>query len=188
MPPTRTPLTAALRTATAATAVTAALTACTGPSGSPGPHVSPSPSQPPSSPRQDGHLVFTLLTLRCGLAAVTGTHSEAEADGQFCAARLRISNPDAEFHTFTGMDQQLEGVSGRRGRPDSFAMAVRRQHDSVEIGGHDLIEVELWYDVPRGAHVTGLRVRGDRDPAGWMATTPAAHAPDGVLIRMPPLT
>ena len=82
--------------------------------------------------------------------------------------------------------QRLEGVSGRRGRPDTFAMAVRRQSDDVQIGGHDLIEVELWFDVPLGATVTGLRVEGDRDVTGFMSRSIVPHAPNGVLLPMIP--
>ncbi|HEY8984754.1 MAG TPA: hypothetical protein VIU15_34905, partial [Streptomyces sp.] len=145
------------------------------------------PTQSPSRPRQDGHLVFTVLSLRCGIPGVTGTHSDAAPSGQFCSARLRVDNPSADFHTYAVKDQRLEGVTGRAARPDSFAMAVRRQHESISIGGHSLVEVELWYDVPLNAKVTGLRVTGDRDPANWMATTPAAHAPDGLVIPMKPL-
>jgi hypothetical protein len=149
---------------------------------------SASAPQRPSRPHRDGHLTFTLLALRCGLTAVAGSHSEAQPDGQFCSARLRVDNQDPNFHTFVAAQQRLEGVTGPRARPDAFAMAVRRQHEEVEIGGHDLVEVELWYDVPRDARVTGLRVTGDRDPSGYLSTRPADHAPDGVLIREEPRT
>ncbi|MFJ3798337.1 hypothetical protein ACIPSJ_18870 [Streptomyces sp. NPDC090088] len=157
--------------------------------GGSGSSASPSPSaQAPSRPHKDGHLTFTLLSLRCGLTAVSGSHSEAEPEGQFCWARLRVENKDPEFHTYVVGRQRLAGVSGRRGLPDSFAMAVRRQHDSVDIGGHDLIEVELWYDVPRGARVGGVRVSGDRDRVGFMNSSPVPYARNGVLIAMKPLT
>ncbi|MFJ8108901.1 hypothetical protein [Streptomyces sp. NPDC096132] len=151
------------------------------------PSASATATQAPSRPHKDGHLTFTLLSLRCGLNAVSGSHSEAQPEGRFCWARLRVDNKDPEFHTYVAKRQRLAGVSGRPGQPDSFAMAVRRQHDTVEIGGHDLIEVELWYDVPRDAKVTGLRVSGDRDRAGYMNTSPVPYAPDGVLITMKPL-
>ncbi|MBP5938015.1 hypothetical protein [Streptomyces acidiscabies] len=165
----------------------ALLTSCdTGSTPGTAPNATPSP-QLPSRPHQDGHLVFTVLSLRCGILGVTGTHSDAMPDGQFCAARLRVDNPSGDFHPYAVKDQRLEGATGRAARPDSFAMAVRRQHESISIGGHSLVEVELWYDVPRDAKITGLRVTGDRDPASWMATTPAAHAPDGLLIPMKPV-
>jgi hypothetical protein len=147
-----------------------------------------SPTATTPAPTKDGHLGFTLLTLRCGLTAVAGSHSEGVPDGQFCSARLRVTNADPEFHTYVARDQRLEGVSGRRGRADTFAMAVRRQSDDVQIGGHDLIEVELWFDVPLGATVTGLRVEGDRDVTGFMNRSIVPHAPDGVLLPMTPAT
>lgn len=61
---------------------------------------SASASQRPSRPYRDGHLTFTLLDLRCGLTAVAGSHSEAQPDGQFCSARLRVDNQDPNFHTY----------------------------------------------------------------------------------------
>lgn len=139
---------------------------------------------PTPTPTKDGHLSFMLLALRCGLTAVAGRHSEGVPDGQFCSARLRVDNHDPEFHTYVAKSQRLEGLSGRRGRPDTFAMAVRRQSDEVKIGGHVLIEVELWFDVPLGATVTGLRVEGDRDVTGFMSRTVVPHAPNGVLLPM----
>lgn len=152
------------------------------------PHASASPSQRASRDYRDGHLVFTVLSLRCGLTAVAGTHSEAQPDGQYCTARLRVRNADPAFHTYVAAEQRLVSADGARARPDSFAMAVRRQHERVEIGGHDLIEIEVWYDVPRHARVTGLRVSGDRDADGYLSGEPVRHAPDGVYVPMTPVT
>lgn len=150
----------------------------------PGPTSTPTATTP--APTKDGHLEFTLLTLRCGLTAVAGSHSEGVPEGQFCSARLRVTNADPEFHAYVARAQRLEGVTGRRSRADTFAMAVRRQSDDVHIGGHDLIEVELWFDVPLDAMVTGLRVEGDRDVTGFMSRSIVPHAPDGVLLPMTP--
>lgn len=140
----------------------------------------------PPRPRKDGHLTFTLLSLECGITGVTGSHADAPPQGQFCAARLRVENRDPNFHTYESRRQRLAGVSGDRARPDAFAMAVRRQSEKVRLGGHTLMEVELWYDVPKDAEVTGLRVSGDNDPSGFMSTKPIGRAPDGVLIPMTP--
>ena len=147
---------------------------------------SASSSQAPSKPVKDGHFTFTLLSLECGVMGVTGTHSEATPDGQFCDAILRIHNDDQDYHSYFFKDQRLEGVGEPRNHPDAFAMAVRRQNPEEKVGGSDLMEVELWFDVPTGAKVTGLRVEGDQDPAGFLDNTPVAHAPDGVLIPMTP--
>ncbi|MFI1723415.1 DUF4352 domain-containing protein [Streptomyces sp. NPDC020489] len=144
-------------------------------------------TQPPRS-RKDGHLTFTVLALDCGITGVTGSHADAPPQGQFCAARLRVENRDPNYHTYESARQRLAGVSGSRARPDSFAMAVRRQSDTVKLGGHTLMEVELWYDVPKDADITGLRVSGDNDPSGFMSTKPVGRAPGGVLIPVTPGT
>jgi hypothetical protein len=168
-----------------------ALTGCTGGGKSHPAATTPTakPSQipqAPSKPVKDGHFTFTLLSLECGIAGVTGTHSEATPDGQFCTAILRIHNDDQDFHAYVTKEQRLEGVAEPRNRPDAFAMGVRRQNPDEKVGGSDLMEVELWFDVPKDAVVTGLRVQGDRDAAGFLDSTPVAHAPDGVFIAMTP--
>ncbi|MCH0562925.1 MULTISPECIES: DUF4352 domain-containing protein [unclassified Streptomyces] len=162
------------------------LAACDGGSGepaaSPAAPVPARASPAASRPVGDGHFVFTVLSLRCGLPAVTGTHSEAQPDGQFCSVRLRVRNADPGFHTYVAARQRLQDADGTRTGPDPFAMAVRRQHETVEVGGHDLIEVEVWYDVPGDARITGVRVSGDRDPAGYLSSETVAYDPQGVLV------
>jgi hypothetical protein len=66
---------------------------------------SASPSQRPSGAYKDGHLTFTVPSLRCGLTAVAGTHSEAQPDGQFCSARLRVENKEPDFHAYEAARQ-----------------------------------------------------------------------------------
>lgn len=169
-------------------AVAMGLVGCGAGGGGGSPAVSAGSVQRASGEYRDGHLVFSVLALRCGLTAVAGTHSEAQPDGQFCTARLRVRNADPAFHTYVADAQRLVSADGTRARPDSFAMAVRRQHERVEIGGHDLIEIELWYDVPKRARVTGMRVSGDRDPDGYLSGATVRHAPDGVFVPMTPVT
>jgi hypothetical protein len=152
-----------------------------------GSSTSPSPSQEPSRAYKDGHLTFTVLSLRCGITGVTGSHADAPPQGQFCAARLRVENRDPNYHVYETARQHIAGVSGDPARPDPFAMAVRRQSETVKLGGHTLMEVELWYDVPKGAEVTGLRVSGDNDPSSFTSTVPIGRAPNGVLVPMKPL-
>ncbi len=175
--------------ALAAGALTAmALTGCDGgtsPSPNPTPLPTASPTPTPAG-HKDGHFTFTLLSLECGIKGVTGTHSEAPPDGQFCEARLRVRNDDPDFHSYVTKNQRLEGVAEPKNHPDPFAMAVRRQNPEEKIGGSDLVEVELWFDIPLGSKVTGLRVEGDRDAAGFLDNEIVAHAPDGLLIPMTP--
>ncbi|MBO0891945.1 MAG: hypothetical protein J2P14_13585 [Acidothermales bacterium] len=142
--------------------------------------------RPMAKPVVDGHLTFTVLTFGCGLTAVQGTHAEGEPEGQFCDIRLRVDNHDPAFHDYVTRQQTLAGVTGPPARPDPFAMAVRRQPDRIRIGGHNAVEVELWYDVPKVAHVTGVRLSGDRDPVGFRGEGVVPHKPGGVLVRLLP--
>lgn len=144
----------------------------------------PTAAAPPAV--KDGHFTFTVLLLQCGLTAVSGSHSEGPPEGQFCKTRLRVLNEDAESHVYVARRQLLAGVTGRSAAPASFPMAVRRQLDEVPVGGHDLIEVEVWFDVPKDAHVTGVRVGGDRDRLGFMDSSTVPYVRGGALIPVTP--
>ena len=186
---TRTPR--GIRLTALCTALCAALATagCGGGKSSSPPKPSPtrsSPGQGPSAEIRDGHLAFTVLSLACGITAVTGTHADAPPNGQFCEAKLRVRNTDQDYHDYIAKNQRLEGVADPADRPDGAAMGVRRQSDTMTLGGSDLIEVELWYDVPVGAKPTGLRIQGDADPAGFMDSTPVKHSADGIVIPMTP--
>ncbi|MEU6373492.1 hypothetical protein [Streptomyces sp. NPDC046909] len=186
--PTARPVHLVLTALTALTAL-ACVAGCggDGDGGSTGSPSSASPSQAPSRPHKDGHLTFTVLSLRCGITGVTGSHADAPPQGQFCSVRLRVENKDPNYHVYETERQHLAGVTGDRARPDSFAMAVRRQSEKVKMGGHTLMEVELWYDVPKNAEITGLRVSGDNDPSSFTSTVPIGRAPNGVLVPMKPV-
>lgn len=150
-----------------------------------GPDPAPARSIPPTRTAQDGHLTFLVQSFACGLTAVQGTHAEGQPSGQFCQLRVRVDNHDPDFHDYVSASQRLAGVpSGDK--PDSFAMAVRRQPDNVHIGGHNAIEVELWYDIPLKSRPVGLAVSGDSDPSGFRGDGPSLHKPGGVLITMTP--
>lgn len=146
---------------------------------------SPSPTPLPPNTTKDGHLTFTVLELRCGIAGVVGSHSEGQPEGEFCRTRLRVLNDDPEFHTYVSA-RQLLAYDGGEAKPDSFAMAVRRQVEEMKIGARNLVELEVWWDVPRNAKVGGIKVSGDRDPMGYMNSSPVPHVPGGALIRMNP--
>jgi hypothetical protein len=146
----------------------------------------PSSSSVPLPSVKDGHLTFSVLFLRCGLTAVAGTHSEGTPEGQYCQTRLRVVNADPADHTYVARRQLIAGADAAHAKPSAFAMAVRRQLDQVTIGGHDLIEVEVWYDVPKGARVTGLRVGGDRDQTGFLDTSTIPYVRGGAFVPVTP--
>lgn len=136
---------------------------------------------------KDGHLTFTVESFGCGLTAVQGTHAEGEPTaGAFCQVRLRVDNHNPDFHEYAYTDQRIAGVPAPNARPDSFAMAVRRQVERIKIGGHAAAVVELWFDIPKAAKPIGLRLSGDNDPSGFRGDGPSLHAPGGVLLRVAP--
>lgn len=144
-----------------------------------------SPTPLPPHTVKDGHLTFTVLELRCGVAGVVGSHGEGQPEGQFCRSRLRVRNDDPEPHTYVAKRQLLVYGSGEA-RPDSFAMAVRRQLDEVAIGARNLVELEVWWDISIQAQVEGVKVSGDRDPMGYQNASPVPYVPGGALIEIRP--
>lgn len=144
-----------------------------------------SPTPLPPHTVKDGHLTFTVLELRCGVAGVTGSHGEGQPEGQFCRSRLRVLNDDPEPHTYVAKRQLLAYGSGDA-TPDPFAMAVRRQLDEVKIGARNVVELEVWWDIPAQAQVEGIKVGGDRDPTGYQNSSPVPYVPGGALIPIRP--
>lgn len=153
------------------------------------PRRSPSPSatRPLAEPVVDCHLTFTVYEFGCGIVAVQGTHAgEGTPEGTYCRVTLRVDNHDPSYHDYVTRGQRLAGVAAPRNRPDPFAMGVRRQPDRIRIGGHNAVEVELWYDVPKNAAVTGLRLSGDRDPVAYQSDDVVPHRKGGVRVRLKP--
>lgn len=131
---------------------------------------------------RDGNLQLRPLSQECGLPAVFGTHAEGSPDGAFCRVWVEVVNTGAADHEFDTAQQAVVDKAGARYAPDAFAMAVRRQTEKVRIGGHQLLWLELWFDVPTAAAITGVRLAGDDDPPAYQAISPAPRAPGGVLF------
>ena len=131
-----------------------------------------------------GHLQVQVLTARCGIFALTGTHAFLDANGEFCRARLRVTSADSSSHDFSPYNQTLVLGDGRQVEPSNGGMAVRRQPEKVTLGADDLAEVVVVWDIPHGAAVTGVRVRGDADPdaAGAFVTKAVNRA--GVVVPL----
>jgi hypothetical protein len=114
--------------------------------------------------RPTGHFEVRALSARCGIAAITGTHAEFLPERPLCRVRLRVTSVDARFHTFATGSQRLRLADGRLVAPSPDAMSIKRQPAQTELGAHDSLELELWFEPPTGVAVTGLRVYGDADP------------------------
>jgi hypothetical protein len=102
----------------------------------------------------------------------------------FCEVWIEVVNNGGATHVFHTGQQALVDDTGRRYRPDAFAMAVRRQPEAATMGGHQLLWMQLWFDAPRNAHVMEIRLAGDTDPAAYQSTVPAPQTPGGVPFRL----
>jgi hypothetical protein len=156
-----------VRTVVAVLAAGAA--ACSSPPAEPGPQPSPTYLLPARTARPDetpvpsasavtGPLTVTVLGLRAHLPALVGTHAEFRARGEFARVRIAVENVAATFTDLRTSDQLLLTTDGASHRPDLPAMQVTRQPDEVSLGAQDRLEVDLWYDLPPGLRLRGLRV------------------------------
>lgn len=136
-------------------------------------------------PVQDGNLWLRPLSYACRLTAVFGTHAELQPHGAYCSVQTEIRNAGGEAHTFDARQQEIVLADGRRFTPDPSAMAVRRQALQVELGGHQRLWLELWFDLPTGAVAVAVALRGDGDPPAFLATAPARRTPGGVVFGLP---
>ena len=131
-----------------------------------------------------GHLRIRVLTARCGIFVLSGTHDVLDADGEFCRVRIRAESADSSQHDFSTAAQRLVLADGTERPPSSGGMAVRRQPDTVPLGPDDLTEVVVIWDIPHGAGVAGVRLVGDSDDdAAGGFVTPAVH-PEGVVVPL----
>src|SRR5690348_10202159 len=97
----------------AATAVAVAGSGCAG-SGSP-----TAVGTPTGDPRQaapavrSGHLRIKVLTARCDIHVLSGTHDLLDAAGEFCRIRVRVESSDSSRHDFSTGAQRLVLADGQ---------------------------------------------------------------------------
>jgi hypothetical protein len=154
----------------------ASATACSSSAAEPGPAPSPTYLLPPHTVRPSeipvpsasaasGLLAFTVLGIRAHLPALTGTHAEFRAKGEFVRIRIAVQNIGATFYDLRTSQQLLLTDDGAARAPDLPTMEVTRQPDQISLGAQDRIEVDMWWDVPRGLRLHGLRVTVADGPA-----------------------
>jgi hypothetical protein len=133
---------------------------------------------------RSGHLSLQVLTARCGIFVLSGTHALLDATGEFCRARIRVRSADSSSHDFSLSAQQLVLANGQEIAPSNGGLAVRRQPEKVTLGADDLAEVVVVWDVPRGAAVSGVRLVGDADSDAAGAFVVPAENPGGVVVPL----
>jgi hypothetical protein len=170
------PQRAALSAAVTLLAAIAGLAACTGSSPAPGPTAAPTPTYliAPRTARLSETpvatasavatpLTFTVMGVRAHLPAMVGTHIEFDppAGDEYVRIRIAVENGDSTFHDVLPAGQLLLLERGGTAAPYDQAMGVARQPDTISLGARDRIEFDLWYALPVGTKLNGLRVVGD---------------------------
>lgn len=116
---------------------------------------------------QAGPFLVQAEELRCGLGEIVGTHAEYfPKQGQFCRVRVKITAEDRAEDSWDSESQQVASSDGAHVGISMDAMHVKRQPLQFSLGGGATVEMDLWFDLPRGAQPTDLLVRATaNDPS-----------------------
>jgi Domain of unknown function (DUF4352) len=172
---------------TGAAMAAAVLTGCTGTDPVRPVHPTPTYELPPrpvrpserpitAGPVNDGDTRFQVIGLQTGLSGFFGTHAEWQAKGQYVVVRIVVENPGRANSRFVAGRQKLVAADGATYAVDKFAQAIKRQPDTLPLGAGVRIEMDLWFDIPKEAKVTAIRLFGD-PPLGSSAATDGAEVP-----------
>ncbi|MDH2428541.1 DUF4352 domain-containing protein [Sphaerisporangium sp. TRM90804] len=173
-----------------AAALVATLAACSGgASGSAAPAATPSPTYmiPPATARPgeivitakpvvDGQMRFRVLGFQDGMAAMFGSHAEWEAKGRYARVHLMIESTDRTNQKFDAKEQLLVAADGRTFHVDDFGQAIKRQPDEIPVGSFVKMEFDLWFDVPKDAKITAVRLFAD-PPLGAIGPSKGVDVP-----------
>ena len=117
----------------------------------------------PSTTYASGHFDVQLVLGRCGITFLTGTHAEFEPKNPLCRVHERVTSRDASYHSFSTSRQRLVLRDGTTVAPSLDAMRIKRQPDAVTVGGHDVVELDVYFEPPPNGAVESLRFYGDTD-------------------------
>jgi hypothetical protein len=119
------------------------------------------PSETPLAlpPQTQGDTQFTLIGLTW-LDAILGSHAEWQPKGRYLRIRLVVVNTGRSGAAFDTGRQQLVTADGVAHDVDPQAMLIKRQPGQFDLGANVRVEFDLYYDLPRDARPTALRVHG----------------------------
>ncbi|MDI2126257.1 hypothetical protein [Yinghuangia seranimata] len=117
-----------------------------------------------AAPQRSGNVELTVLTLRCGMSFITGTHAEHFAEqGQICRVGVQIRNDQTTSVNVDSTTQQLVLANGATAAPDNQSMLIRRQIGLQPVGAHNIVVLEYWYDIAADTQPTAIRLKGTAD-------------------------
>lgn len=100
----------------------------------------------------------TVVGLRVHLTSLIGTHAEWLPKGEYERLRIALDNGSATFRDFSTEKLLLVTGDGKTHKPDYDAMNIARQPKVATVPAQGRLEMDLWYDVPKGSTVRALRV------------------------------
>ncbi|MET8159455.1 DUF4352 domain-containing protein [Sphaerisporangium sp. NPDC005289] len=151
------------------------LTGCSGASGDPG-KPSPTPSATYAVPAEtarpdetvikapavtDGLMRFRVLAFRDGMPSLVGSHAEWPAKGQYVRIRVLVESIDRSNQQFDARQQLAIASDGRSFHIDLAAQTTKRQPFELVVGSFVRMEFDLWFDVPKDAKITKMRLFGE---------------------------
>lgn len=160
--------------ALAAAAVLAAAAGCTSEpaasSAGPDPAASPTYREAPRTARPfetplatasatAQNVSVTVVGLRSRLTSLVGTHAEWLPKGEYERLRVALDNGSSTYREFPTEQLLLVDADGRTYRPDYDAMNIARQPKVATVPAQGRLEMDLWYDLPKGATLRALRVQ-----------------------------
>jgi hypothetical protein len=158
-----------LRTTAAATALGvlagAGITAGTaaalwpGPPDTPVPYVYEGDKVVDSEPAKSDFLEVRVTAYHCGMAYITGTHAEHNAQGQICRVGLRLDNQQLVTANIDSRIQRIVLADGTELAPDDVSMQIKRQQQVQQMGARNIVVLSYWFDIPADAAPTAVRIR-----------------------------
>jgi hypothetical protein len=107
-----------------------------------------------------GPFLVQAREMRCGLGEIVGTHAEFTPKlGQFCRVRVDVTAEEAAEDTWDSLLQQVATADGASTGASLDAMHVKRQPLQITLGGHAMVEMDLWFDLPQAAQPSDLLIR-----------------------------
>ncbi|MEU8344195.1 protein of unknown function [Actinomadura meyerae] len=133
-------------------------------------------SAPAGKTARSADMSFTVIGYSTAMTDVMGTHAAMDAKGAFTRVRVLAVNTGRDIQVFDTWKQRLVTADGTAHSPDVNATMIKRQPERLSVGASMRVEFDLWFDIPRGAKATAIRLYGS-PPVGAVSDPPPAEIP-----------
>jgi hypothetical protein len=112
-------------------------------------------------PVRDGKFEFTVQSVKCGIAKVgDNPYLTEKAQGQFCAVLLSVENIGKEPQSMFADNQYAFDAKNRKFSANTKASLVDESSQVLweEINPGNSVKGKVYFDIPKGAKLTGLEL------------------------------